>query len=323
MIIDPHVHLRDEEQSYKTTIAIGLKEAKKSGVIAVFDMPNSYSPVTTRKRALERLSIAKRANSSVFYGTYIGLTSDSAQVREAVKTHAELFPKVVGLKLFAGHSVGNLGVIEEGDQKELYESLDKYRGVLVVHCEKEAFLKPELWDAQNPITHCMARPPKAELKSIEDQVKFAHEANFQGTLHIAHISTPEAVNFVNGIRRDIRNLKITCGATPHHLFMYDEMMNGESGLMLKMNPPLRTKKEQEGLLECLRRGEIDWIETDHAPHTEDEKLNPPYMSGIPGLHRWPSVIERLRKMSFSEQQIQNLTFNNVIKTFKLNKNFYM
>ena len=328
-IIDPHVHCRDEEQGYKTTISERLKLAERVGVVAIFDMPNTANPVTTRKRVFERLSLAEKADSPVFYGTYIGLTSSSEQVREAVKIYSELFPKVVGLKLFAGRSVGNLEIIEEEDQKKVYEALRGYRGVLEVHCEKESLMRPELWDYKNPISHCRTRPSIAELKSIEDQFKFAYDANFKGTLHIAHISTPESVELVDDIRKT-GVLKVSCGATPHHLFMYDKMMNEERGIMYKVNPPLRTKKEQEGLLENLKQGKIDWIETDDATHTFEEKTGiakdkngrPIYMSGIQGIYKWQEVIQQLSKRGFPEEQINDLVFNNVLKTFRLNNNFY-
>ena len=324
-IIDPHVHCRDEEWAYKTTIAERLSLAQQAGVVAIFDMPNLPRPVTTKKRVLERLALAKKTDSPVFYGTYIGVTSDPAQVREAVKTHTEL-AQVVGLKLFAGHSVGDLEVPSKKDQAKIYQALRGYKGVLAVHCEKESIMLPQLWNPQDPITHCAARPSIAELRSIEDQVKFAYDAEFQGTLHIAHITTPEAVAYVNSVKNNstsqMGRLKITCAATPHHLLKYDQVMRGEDGIMWKVNPPLRTRQQQQGLFKCLEQGEIDWIETDDAKHTKDEKRNPPYMSGISDPQVWSSTINRLKKAGFKDQQIQDLVYNNARKTFNLKENFY-
>lgn len=325
--IDPHVHCRDEEQDYKTTIVERKAIAQEAGVVAIFDMPNTQRPVTTKERVLERLSIADKSKSPVFYGTYIGLTADPEQVRHAVETHKELFPRVVGLKLFAGRSVGDLAVVEEKDQRKVYEALRGYQGVLAVHCEKESLMRPDLWDPEFPITHGIARPSEAELESIKDQAKLAYSTNFQGTLHIAHITTPEAVAYVNSVRNNDGNqmgrLKITCAATPHHLFMSDKSMIEEDGIRNKVNPPLRTEIQRKGLFECLRRGEIDWIETDDATHTKEEKLNPPYMSGQQGLHKWPSLIKMLMEANFPIQRIQDLVFNNVVKTFNLNEDFYL
>jgi|TARA_Y100000310_G_scaffold279036_1_gene297918 dihydroorotase len=122
MIIDSHVHLRDEEQKGKETIDHGLEVARDSGVVAVFDMPNTLRPVTTRERVGDRLRLAQDANvPEVFYGTYMGLTADSEQVKQAVGVYRDFFPHVVGFKLYAGHSVGNLGVVDFEDQRRIYE----------------------------------------------------------------------------------------------------------------------------------------------------------------------------------------------------------
>ncbi|MBU2052672.1 MAG: dihydroorotase [Nanoarchaeota archaeon] len=326
MYIDPHVHCRDEEQKEKETITHALEVAERAGVDAVFDIVNTINPVTTEQRVEERLEIADKTNSPVFYGLYVLLTPDLKQVEEAVKIHNNLFPRVVGLKLFAGKSVGNLEVIKEKDQKNVYRVLsnNNYEGVLTVHCEKESMLKPELFYAKNPISHSWARPEIAELESIKDQIGFAWDTRFRGKLNIAHVSSPESVEYLDKVRRnlglggnEIGSIKVFCEVAPHHLFLYDELMNIPEGLLLKMNPPLRSRNSQQGLLKCLKEGKIDMIATDHAPHTRKEKLEDPYISGIPGLDRWPNVVDKLRKECFSEGQISNLTFNNALKIFGL------
>ena len=99
--------------------------------------------------------------------------------------------------------------------------------------------------------------------------------------------------------RQRNHIKITCGLTPHHALLYDRLMKKKDGYLLKMNPPLRTKKIQENILKLLFTGKIDWIETDHAPHTLAEKKN---ASGIPGLPFYPHFIRKLRKMGMPGEQ---------------------
>lgn len=319
MYIDPHVHCRDGEQSYKETIAHALSVAERAGVDAIFDMPNTNPPIISRGLVDERLSIADKCNSSVFYGLYVGLTSDPEQIKDAVQIHKDYFPRVVGLKLFAGKSVGDLAVIDEEKQKQVYSALSEngYEGVLAVHCEKERFLKPKQFRSELPQTHSFARPPIAELESIKDQVKFACAADFNGTLHVAHVSVPESVEYIDSIRKS-EDIKISCGATPHHLFLnYYAVSYGEEGLLFKVNPPLRHTLEQEGLLRCLKDGKINLIETDHAPHTLNEKLNDPFMSGIPSLDMWPKIYARLKNEGFSYPQIEDLVFNNAHRVFQI------
>ena len=100
--------------------------------------------------------------------------------------------------------------------------------------------------------------------------------------------------------------------------MYDDMMRGVNGLLRKMNPPLRTKYMQEYMLQALFDRRINWIETDHAPHIRKEKLNEPYASGVPVFHYYPRFIKFLREKGMSEEQIDDLTHNNIEKAFGIN-----
>ena len=317
MYIDPHVHCRDGKQSYKETIAHALSIAERAGFTALFDMPNTDPPIFTFQQVKERIELANKAKSPVWNGLYVGLTADREQITEAIAAHDSL-PQVVGFKLFAGHSIGNLGVIKEKEQQIIYETLAElgYKGVLAVHCEKESLLKPHLWNPLQPSSHAAARPPSAEVESVKDQIAFAQDVDFKGTLHIAHISVPESVDIV---QKEKKNMHITCGVTPHHCLFGSEMLERKDGLLYKVNPPLRIRSMAEQMLDYLKEGNIDWIETDHAPHTLDEKQKDPYLSGIPGLVFYPRFIEFLRKQ-MSNAMIKKVTFDNIINTFGINLN---
>ena len=325
MYIDPHVHFRDFHQEHKETIKHGLEVARDSGLDAVLDMPNTDPPTMTRDIVLDRLKLAKEADvPEVFYGLHMGLTSNPEQIKEAVSIFRE-FPQVIGMKLYAGHSVGNLGVITEEAQRIVYQTLatEGYDGVLVVHCEKESSLKPEVWTPKHPATHCLARPEIAEIESVADQLRISSETGFNGKLHVAHISSPRAVDLVVEAKAGGRD--ISCGICPHH-FIYDwHKMFGDDGILLKMNPPLRSPESMNQMFQYLKEGKIDWIETDHAPHTLSEKDgtakdkdgNSVYMSGIPGLPWWPIFEEYLRSHNFTNKQIEELTFSNAAKRYGL------
>jgi dihydroorotase len=315
MYIDPHVHCRDGKQAYKETIEHALSVAELAGFSAIFDMPNTDPPVTRRDHVLGRIALARQAKSHVFYGTYVGATRDENQITETVRLYEE-FPEVVGFKMYAGKSVGDLEITQEEAQRKVYENLAKsgYRGVVAVHCEKEGLMKPHLWNSQYPVSHAYARPPEAEVESVKDQIRFSQEAGFEGTLHIAHISVPEAVQVVDDSRQ---KMHITCGVTPHHLLFDMTRLEDGGGLLYKMNPPLRPPGMNAQMLSYLRSGMIDWVETDHAPHTLNEKLFHPYMSGIPVLHFYPRFIEWLKSKGFEEERIRKITFENPRRIFGL------
>ncbi len=319
MFIDPHVHCRDEEQAYKESIMHALAVAKDSGVDAIFDMPNTHRPIFNEKRVKDRLKIAQEVGApEVFYGLFLGLTADSEQLKKAVDIHKKYFPKVVGFKMYAGHSTGNLGITKLEEQAKVYENLSQnnYPGIMFVHCEKESRMNKNIgitFDPKNPITHCLARPPEAEIESVKDQIMLARQFKFPGKLHIAHISHPKSVEFV--LEAKSSGLDISCGVCPHHIFYNSRQMNEENGILWKMNPPLREPGIPVLMLEYLREGKIDWIETDHAPHTKEEKKSSGYLSGIPGLAWWTLFAEYLRHSNFSDQLIEKLTFTNARDRF--------
>ncbi len=317
-MIDPHVHCRDWNESHKETIAHALLVAERAGISGIFDMPNTNPPIISRELAIKRIEDAGKVDSKVFYGLYFGLTSDPKQIEEAVQTYNELFPSVVGFKIYAGHSVGNLAISVEEEQRRIYKTLAElgYKGVVAVHCEKESLFNQELWNPHYPRTHSLARPAIAETESIKDQIHFASESDFKGTLHIAHISHPESVLLVNQARKNT-SLKITCGVTPHHCLLGNELMTGENGILYKVNPPLRSGADCEIMVKYLHEGLIDFIETDHAPHTLHEKLNAPYMSGFPGLPFVPHFLRFLLHIGFSEERITYRTHQRICEAFNI------
>lgn len=319
MYMDIHGHARDFNQRRKETIAHALEVCRDVGIDALFDMPNTDPPVMWETNVLERLRLAKEANvPEVFYGLYMGLTSDPEQIKGAVETYSKHFPKVVGMKLYAGHSVGKLGVIGFEKQAIVYETLAKegYFGVLSVHAEKEESLKPTLWTPKEPITHCLARPNEAEVESVKDQLSLAEKTKFLGKLHFAHLSVPESVDLVQKAKKEGRD--VSWEVCAHHLIYDFGVMSTETGLWYKVNPPIRDLDSKNRMLEKLRTDPDGILADDHAPHTRDEKIDPntnKFMSGIVGLPYWPLFEEYLRRNNFSESQIRRVMFENAAKRF--------
>ena len=314
-MIDPHVHLRDGELQHKETIRHGLFVAERIGIAGVFDMPNTSPPLLRREHILRRLDCADRAESPVFYGIYCGITSDPEQISEAVACTRE-FDQVVGLKLFAGKSTGDLSIPDTASQSLVFRTLaeEKYSGVLAIHCENESDFIPELWDPEKPITHTQARPPIAEINSIKNMIGLADKAGFIGILHVCHISLPESVEVLEKAREHV-SFRLTCGVTPHHILLYDMMMKENDGLLLKINPPLRSKEDRDTLCQMLLNERIDWIETDHAPHRISEKLEPPYASGIPGFPIIPRLLKRLRDKGATPTLLERITHQNICDVY--------
>ncbi len=311
--IDPHVHCRDWNEAHKATLKSVTDLARTQGVHTIFDMPNTNPPITSRELVEKRIQTAIKENCLEGYYLYIGLTANPDQISEAVEV-AENNRRVVGLKMFAGRSTGDLSITDEKAQQSVFKELADahYDGILAIHCEKESLFRMDLWNPKNPSSWNLARPPEAEVESVKDQISFAKEAHFKGILHICHASTPETIHI---IRRET-SIKLTCGATPHHLTHSTLDMTGENSLTYKVNPPLRDHKTMLLLRKSLKNREINWIETDHAPHTPTEKQSPPFPSGIQSLKEYTALLNSLIKDGMTKEQIYELTYENIKKTFQ-------
>jgi dihydroorotase len=303
--IDPHVHLRDWEQSYKETLLHAFEVAWRCGISALFEMPNTAPALTTLEMARRRIADADRAadvlaaasgnpagaatsaatgtagRAAPFHGLYLGLTADTDQVRHVVAAHGALFPRVVGFKLYAGHSTGRMGVVTTADQLVVWRTLSEanYRGVVAVHAEREDLVYPERFSLDAPPSHSAARPPLAEVTSVQTQIAFAEATGFRGTLHIVHVTCPETLELI-ARERDSLPFTLTAAVTPHHVWL-DTSHARNVGFLV--NPPLRDPARRAALEECLFAEDSapTWIESDHAPHTWEEKSAG--ACGLPGL----------------------------------------
>lgn len=320
--IDTHAHLRDWLETNKATIRAVMRLAINEGFVGVFEMPNTKPEITTRKLVEERFNLAEREGITKGHFIWIGITSDPKQVAEAAEI-ATTHKKVVGIKMYAGKSVGGLSITDPKDQQNVYRILTKldYRGVITVHCEKQEILDAEYhkWDQSRPATWNLARPPIAEIVSVREQIKYAEESGFKGVLNIAHISTPEAIFEVEEARKRGK-IRITCEVTPHHLkYSTRDMLKIKEGLEKKVNPPIRDPETVDAVFECVLRGQVNFIGTDHAPHTPEEKSyntnRDKIMSGIPSLVGFPAFIDELECRGVSWQQLYKMTYGNAIEIF--------
>lgn len=311
-MIDPHVHLRDWKQAEKETVAHGLSVAKSCGFTHVFDMPNTNPPLTDRKTIQKRFELAEGIEG-ITYHLWAGITADPKQIAEVVSVYRELYPRVVGLKMFFGQSTGNMGICDYETQLAVFRTLKElnYRGVVAIHAEKESLLQPERYIQGRFETHSLARPPEAEIESVRDAIAIVEQSGFEGTLHIAHVSTKGAIEEIVRARETMR---VTMGVTPHHaLFTVQDAADHDR--YLKMNPPLRGEEDRKAVFASLLDGTVTWMESDHAPHTRQQKESG--ASGIPGFENMLLLIEALKKAGISETRLRELTYRNAAELFGL------
>lgn len=238
-LIDPHVHLRDPGQTHKEDFYTGTCAALSGGYTTVIDMPNNKAPITSANRLKEKITIA-RQKIVCDVGFYFGSVGDNLDELIKVKKI------VLGLKLYLNETTGNF-LIDKNSLSKIFKA----------------------WPASLPIL----------LHAEDDAVAFVLNLvrRTQNRVHFCHISTQGDLEQI--IKAKEENLAVTCGVTPHHLFLSENDLK-TLGPFGKMKPPLRSKKDVHFLWKNLDH--IDVIESDHAPHTiEEKKTNVPY--GVPGL----------------------------------------
>lgn len=322
-MIDPHTHLRDFDQKEKETLEHAFAVAAKMGIAGLFEMPNTSPPLIGRKAIEERIQWADNASQKVpgapFHGIFAAVTKSEEQIIESIRLWRELFPRIVGIKIYAGPSTGDLTVGDEDLQRHFYKIAvaNNYTGVIAVHAEKLSLFCPQEMDSSNPWRHSETRPEESEVEAVQDQIKFAEKAGFCGVLHICHISSMESLRVIEENRTKGLSFRITCGATPHHLLLSTDRCNPTDAELLKVNPPLRLEETRRDLWTALKDGRIDWLESDHAPHTEEDKKRG--ASGLPGLPGMGFLIQKLQEEGASPGFLRKITHDAIVEAFNFPK----
>ena len=132
-------------------------------------------------------------------------------------------------------------------------------------------------------------------------------AAYKHRLHVCHISQAVEVELVSQAKKS--GLKITAGVTPHHLYL----PKGEI-----MKPPLGTVADAKALWQGLKDGTIDLIESDHAPHTKEEKRGLKPALGVPGLETTLGLmLLGVKQKKCSLKQVKKWLYDNPRKIFNI------
>lgn len=239
-LIDPHVHLRDPGQTEKEDFFTGTLAALAGGFTIVLDMPNNKKPITSSFALDEKINIAKEKIVSDI-GFYFGSLGDNL---DQFKNAAE---KTFGLKIFLNHTTGDY-LLRPDRLEEILQAWPISSPVLF-HAENETF---------EMVLNILKKNPRP--------------------IHLCHISSKFELEKV--IEAKEMDLPVTCGVTPHHLFLTENDLSTLKGFGM-MKPPLQKREDVEYLWENLST--IDCIESDHAPHTREEKESITPAFGVPNL----------------------------------------
>jgi dihydroorotase len=288
---DIHIHARDdvsEAETYKEDFRTASAAAIHGGVVHVADMPNNrIAPVDDASYLGKREHLRKRG-VAIQVTLYAGIGPGTRPLS---------FP--VPYKAYMGHSVGQLFFTT---LEQLDESLSHYRGRNVsFHCEDPILLEAN----KNAPTHEQRRPPECEVSATRFALQMIEKYDLTGKL--CHYSVGEGLPLIRAARA--KGLRVTCEVTPHHLYFdHADITEANRGWM-QMNPPLRTASDRQAMLAALRDGTLDYLATDHAPHSLEE--NQRGISGQPHLDTYgPFVTWLIKSQGFTAEQVAKFCCEN-------------
>ncbi len=244
-LIDVHAHLREPGATQKEDFYTGSRAAVKGGFTFIIDMPNNPIPTFSPKALEEKIRLSKE-KAICDIGFHYGTNGKNIDTFPLVWNN----PVVFGLKLYCNHTTGDY-LIEDPVLLEKVFIDWKSNKPILVHAEGEKLA----------LTLSLAK-------------KYDHH------LHVCHITQGSEVEMVRKAKKQRQS--VSAGVCPHHLFLTNRDVT-RLGPFAIMKPPLPIRADQDALWEGIADRTIDLVETDHAPHTKEEKSKTPPSSGVPGL----------------------------------------
>ncbi len=298
--IDSHVHFREPGQLYKEGILSGSKAALRGGVTTILDMPNNKPPCSTRKRIQQKKELFRK-KSLVNWGVMLHATPNNKE---------DLNDQIKSAKIYMAKSSALLSI----NSLEVLKSLFKKYPIVSIHAEDDSEFDTS--PNRSPLHH-VYRPRKAisgALHKIELALKEI-PVKKRPRVVICHMNTADEVEWITRMIKE--GFDVWGETCPHYLyFTQDDYI--KKGTAFQVNPPIRTKNDQKRLKEGIASGIIDFIGTDHAPHSkmEKESANPP--SGIAAIE-WllPQMLHFVDQGLLNWKQFHKLLYTGASECYSI------
>ncbi len=300
---DMHVHFREPGQTHKEDIFTGSQSAANGGFTGVLLMPNTTPPVDNP----EIINYIKEKSK----GNIIDIFTTACLTKERNGKHLSDIEGCLKAGAIAftddGSPVLNSELLNKG-----LELSAKFKFPFLQHAENSKLHKNGVLNEGkiSKLLNLEGIPAESESSVISADILLVKQ-NIDSRYHIQHISSEKSINIIRDAKKE--GLNITCEVCPHH-FILEEDDCLKYGTNAKMNPPLRTKQDRESILKAISENIIDVICSDHAPHSDDEKLLPLSIApfGIIGLETTISLtytyLVKNNIISF-ERMIEMLSIN--------------
>ena len=309
--IDVHVHFRDPGQEYKEDLTTGSQAAAAGGYTSVICMANT-KPVMDNENLIK--DFVKRAKEQIINVYTISSLTKGMKGQELVDMEKVL---EAGALAFSDDGIPNTRNDIVLEAMEKVKELDS----LISFHEEDPSLNKENGINHGKVAEEMGlygAPAISEEIMVVRDCYFAYKTGAK--VNIQHISAAGSLDIIREYKK--LGAKVYCEVTPHHFSSTEDLIR-EKASLAKMNPPLRTGEDRQAIIKALKDGTIDFIATDHAPHSSEEK-NQEFTkapSGIIGLETALGLgitnLVRENKLSLMEF-LEKLTINPA-KLYKLER----
>jgi dihydroorotase len=300
--IDMHVHLREPGREDEETIISGAEAAAAGGFTAVVCMPNTEPALDNAEAIQYVIDRAKVAKVKVYPVGAITV----GRKGEALTGMLEMAD--TGAVAFSDD--GN-GLQNNHLMRRALEYSKTCKVPIISHCEFDDLTSGGVMNESfiSTVLGLKGNPPVSEELMVARDIMLAEYTG--GRIHIAHVSTAGSVELVRRAKKS--RINVTAEGAPHHFTLTDNLVKSFN-TNLKVNPPLRTRRDIDALKKGFADGTIDAIASDHAPHSIEEKelefdYAPPGMIGLEttvGL----MITELIKKRVLSwPQAVAKLTVN--------------
>ncbi|MDY4987352.1 MAG: dihydroorotase [Eggerthellaceae bacterium] len=260
-LVDVHVHLREPGFEQKENIASGTRAAAHGGFTAVCCMANT-NPVIDNALGVEY--ILARAAAVGKCRVHVAGAATQGLKGEIISEMGDMVAH--GAVAFTDDGRGIQGA---GMMRRVMDYASQFDRVVMAHEQDDDLVGEGQVNEGVVSTRLGMLGWPAEGEEIQIARDIALSRLTGCPLHVQHISTARGLEMIRAAKAE--GLKVTCEATPHHLFLNEDAIGDDYNTSLKVNPPLRTQEDSDALLAGVIDGTIDCIVTDHAPHTAWEK----------------------------------------------------
>ncbi len=313
-VIDDQVHFREPGLTHKGDIGTESGAAVAGGITSFMEMPNT-NPQTTSNELLEEKFRLGQAKSLANYSFYMGATNtNKPELMAADPKH------VCGIKIFMGSSTGNMLVDDPDALNDIFRNV---KLPVAVHCEDEETIRKQMEAAKatygDDIPMAMHLRIRSHLACERSSRLAVSLAEKYGTrLHLLHLSTANELRMLEN-STPLAEKQITAEVCVHHLWFSAEDYADKGGL-IKWNPAIKFREDRMALIDGIRKGYIDVVATDHAPHTLEEKSNS-YLncpSGGPMVqHALPAMVTLAERQQIPLETIATIMCHNPAVCFNV------